>query len=158
MIVFETYIWEVSLNSGNSTGIDYSLSEGFDKFDTDITINGSVAANFTNPISIGLPQTVGADPTDMIEFLSQFGAVKTISQPQITVLSGAEAELRIADTENFVSEVTSTISGDQTSTSVSTDSVDSGFTLTIDSSWDKSTVYANINICLLYTSPSPRDA
>ncbi len=148
MIVFETYIWEVSLNSGNSTGIDYSFSESFDKFTAGIDINGGVGANFTNPVSIGLPQTIGADPADMIEFLSQFGAVKTISQPQITVLSGAEAELRIADTENFVSEVTSTISGDQTSTSVSTDSVDSGFTLTIDSSWDKSTVYANININL----------
>lgn len=148
MIVFETYIWEVSLNAGNSTGIDYSFSESFDKFSAGIDINGNVGANFTNPVSIGLPQTIGADPTDMIEFLSQFGAVKTISQPQITVLSGAEAELRIADTENFVSEVTSTISGDQTSTSVSTDSVDSGFTLTIDSSWDKSTVYANININL----------
>jgi hypothetical protein len=146
MVVFETYIWEVSLNSGNSTGIDYTMSESFDKFKTDFTINGSVGADFTNPISIGLPQTAGASPADLVEFLSQFGAVKTISQPQITMLSGANAELRIADTENYVSEVTSTISGDQTSTSVSTDSVDSGFTLTIGSQWDKSTVYANVDI------------
>lgn len=148
MVVFETYIWEVSLNSGNSTGIDYSLSESFDKFRTNFSINGSVGADFTSPISIGLPQTAGASPADLVEFLSQFGAVKTISQPQITMLSGAAAELRIADTENYVSEVTSTISGDQTSTSVSTDSVDSGFTLAIGSQWDKSTVYANVSINL----------
>ena len=150
MIVFETYIWEVSLNAGNSTGIDWDALEEFGKFGTSLAVNGSVAADFTNPISIGLPttQTIGAIPTDVIQFLSQFGAVKTISQPQITVLSGAEAELRVADTQNYVSEVSSTISGDQTTTSVSTDSVDSGFTLTIGSSWDKSTVYSNVNVNL----------
>ncbi len=150
MIVFETYIWEVSLNAGNSTGIDWDQVESFGKFNTSIGLSGSVGADFTNPVSIGLPttQTIGATPTQLLEFLSQFGAVKTISQPQITVLSGASAELRVADTENFVSEVTSTVSGDNTTTSVSTDSVDSGFTLTIGSSWDKSTVYANVDINL----------
>ncbi len=148
MIVFETYIWEVSLDANNSTGIDWDLAHKFGKFDASIGVNGSVGAGFTNPISIGLPQTVGASPADMLQFLSQFGAVKTISQPQITVLSGASAELRVADTQNYVSEVTSTVSGDQTTTSVSTDSVDSGFTLTIGSSWDRSTVYSNISISL----------
>lgn len=148
MIVFETYIWEVSLNAGNSTGIDWDAMRSFGKFNTNIAINGSIAADFTNPVSIGLPTTaaIGASPTQLIEFLSQFGAVKAISQPQITVLSGASAALRVADTQNYVSEVTSTSNANTTSTSVSTDSVDSGFTLTIGSSWDKSTVYANVNI------------
>lgn len=148
MIVYETYIWEVSLNAGNSTGIDWEKLETFDAFNASINIAGSAAADFTNPISIGLPTKSNATPSNILEFLSQFGAVKTISQPQVTVLSGASAELRVADTQNFVSEVSSTISGDQTTTSVSTDSVDSGFTLTIGSSWDKSTVYSNININL----------
>lgn len=150
MIVFETYIWEVSLNSGNSTGIDWDAIESFGDFNASIGINGTVGADFTNPISIGLPttQAIGASPTDIVEFLSQYGAVKTISQPQITVLSGSEAELRVADTENYVAEVSQTINGDNTTTSVDTDSVDSGFTLTIDSSWDKSTVYANVNVNL----------
>ncbi|MEM6811656.1 MAG: type II and III secretion system family protein [Pseudomonadota bacterium] len=150
LIVFETYIWEVSLDGGNSTGINWDAIESFGKFNASLDFSGSVAADFTNPISIGLPttQAIGATPTDLIEFLSQFGAVKAISQPQITVLSGASAQLRVADTENYVSEVSQTINGDNTTTSVSTDSVDSGFTLTIGSSWDKSTVYANVNVNL----------
>lgn len=150
MIVFETYIWEVSLNAGNSAGVDWDQIRSFGDFNTSIDFSGSVAADFTNPVSIGLPTTkaLGANPAKLLEFLSQFGAVKTISQPQITVLSGSEAELRVADTQNYVSEVSSTISGDNTTTSVSTDSVDSGFTLTIGSSWDKSTVYSNVNINL----------
>lgn len=148
MIVFETYIWEVQLESGNSTGIDWDTIESFGKFGSRIAINGSVGGDFTNPISIGLPttQAFGANPTDFVEFLSQFGAVKTISQPQITVLSGSRAELRVADTQNFVSEVTSTTNDTTTTTSVTTDTVDSGFTLAVRSSWDKSTVYANIRV------------
>jgi hypothetical protein len=148
MIVFETYIWEVSLNSGNSTGIDWSTIDTFGKFNTSFGLNGSVGADFLQPISIGLPTTqdINGTPTDLIQFLSQFGAVKTISQPQITVLSGSEAELRVADTQNYVSQIATTLDEGQSTTSVNTDSVDTGFTLTIGSSWDKATVYANVAI------------
>ena len=148
MIVFETYIWEVSLNSGNSTGIDWSKITSFGKFNTSIALNGSVGPDFTNPISIGLPTTqdITGTPNDLISFLSQFGAVKTISQPQITVLSGSKAELRVADTRNYVSQIATTLDNNQSTTSVNTDSVDTGFTLSIASSWDKATVYAGVNI------------
>jgi hypothetical protein len=149
MIVFETYIWEVSLNSGNSMGVDWFKLAQFSKFNTGISIDGSVGADFTNPISIGIPTASGefdGETGDLLEFLSQFGAVKTISQPQITVLSGSEAELRVADTQNYVSQIATTLSEGQATTSVNTDSVDTGFTLTIGSTWDKATVYANVNI------------
>ncbi len=148
MIVFETYIWEVSLNSGNSTGVDWTQLASFGKFNNSLSINGTIGADFTNPISIGLPTTqdINGTPSDILQFLSQFGAVKTISQPQITVLSGSQAELRVADTRNYVSQIATTLSEGQATTSVNTDSVDTGFTLQIGSSWDKSTVYANIDI------------
>lgn len=155
LIVFETYIWEVSLNSGNSTGVDWGTLASFGKFNTGININGSIGPNFTNPISIGIPTTKdiqGANgemtATEVFQFLSQFGAVKTISQPQITVLSGSEAKLRAADRENYVSNISETLDNNQSTTSVSTDSVDTGFTLTIKSAWDNATVYADIDISL----------
>lgn len=148
MIVFESYIWEVSLNSGNSTGIDWSQLDTLGKFNYSFGVNGSVSADFTNPISIGLPttQNIGATPSNVIQFLSRFGAVKTISQPQITLLSGSTAELRVADTNNFVSQISTTIDEGQATTSVQTDSVETGFTLGIRSSWDRATVYADIEI------------
>lgn len=150
MIVFETYIWEVQLNSGNSTGINWDQIDSFGKFSASVSLDGGVDTNFVSPVSIGLPttQSIGATPTDLVEFLSRFGAVKAISQPQISVLSGSTAQLRVAETENYVSEISTTITDNQSTTAVDTDSVDSGFTLTIDSSWDKSTVYANIQIVL----------
>lgn len=146
MIVYETYIWEVQLTAGNSAGIDWEGLDQIGKFSISAAVNGSVASDFTNPISIGLPTTGNVTPTDVLSFLSQFGAVKTISQPQITVLSGASAQMRVADTRNYVSEITSTITDTQTATSVNTSSVDSGFTLTIGSSWDKATVYTNVSV------------
>lgn len=149
LIVFEVYIWEVSLNNGNSTGIDWEGIEAFGKFATGISVPGSVGANF-NPISIGLPTTGGVTfgSDDVFQFISEYGAVKTISQPQITVLSGATASLRAADTVNYVSSLTRSIEDGETTVSTETDSVDTGFTLAIASHWDNATVYGEIDIKL----------
>ena len=148
LIVFEVYIWEVSLDNANSTGVNWSEIESFGKFSSQVTIPGSVGANF-NPISIGLPTTGdAANVSDVFEFISTFGAVKTISQPQITVLSGAEATLRAADTVNYVSSLTRSTDDGETTVSTETDSVDTGFTLSIASTWDNATVYGIIEINL----------
>ncbi len=146
LIIFEVYIWEVTLNSENSTGIDWENIDVIADFTTGISIPGGSTA--LNPISIGLPTTGGVafDGDDVLEFISTYGAVKTISQPQITVLSGAESTLRAADTSNFVSSVTRSIEDGETTVSTETDSVDTGFTLTVSSDWDNATVYSTIEL------------
>ena len=148
LIVFEVYIWEVGLNSDNATGIDWQQIDVFGKYATGINIPGGVGAGFT-PISIGLPTLSGTpafDGNDVLEFISNYGSVKTISQPQITVLSGAEATLRAADTVNYVSSLSRSVDNGEVTVSTETDSVDTGFTLTISSAWDKATIYGNIDI------------
>lgn len=151
LIVFETYIWEVSLNAGNSTGIDWEYFSNIGKFNFGLSATGSTSVDLGTPISIGLPTTGPVDLAtgDVLEFISEYGAVKTISQPQLTVLAGSEARLRIADTTNYLASVArTTTDGGTTTTSTTTDSVDSGFTLEIGSNWDNATVYGNINILL----------
>ncbi|HOO81869.1 MAG TPA: type II and III secretion system family protein [Alphaproteobacteria bacterium] len=148
LIVFEVYIWEVGLNSDNATGIDWQKIDVFGKYATGINIPGGVGAGFT-PISIGLPTVTGTpsfDGNDVLEFISNYGSVKTISQPQITVLSGSEATLRAADTVNYVSSLSRSVDNGEVTVSTETDSVDTGFTLTISSAWDKATIYGNIDI------------
>lgn len=149
LIVFEVYIWEVSLNSDNATGIDWEQIQSFGKFSTGISLTGSVGAD-SSPISIGLPTTgdVEFGTDQVLQFISNYGAVKTISQPQLTVLSGAEATLRAADTVNYVSSLSRSTDNGEVTVSTETDSVDTGFTLTISSAWDNSTIYGNINIAL----------
>lgn len=149
LIIFEVYIWEVGLDSANSTGIDWSRIGSIGKFKAGVSIPGGTAADLT-PISIGLPTegNVEFGTDDVLRFISTYGAVKTISQPQLTVLSGAEATLRVADTTNYVSSLTRTVDQGQESVSTATDSVDTGFTLTIASGWDNATVYGTISIKL----------
>lgn len=150
MIVFETYIWEVSLNNGNSAGIDWERIGHLDDFDIGISFEGTTDPSLGTPVSIGLPTkgNVSFGTDDIFKFISKYGAVKTISQPQITMLSGSSARLRVADTQNYVSEITRTSNDGVESVSTTTDSVDTGFTLNVDGSWDSSTVYGRINISL----------
>lgn len=149
LIIFETYIWEVSLNAQNSTGIDWQHIQDIGKFKTGISFSGGASADLT-PISIGLPTTenISFGTNDVLQFISDYGAVKTISQPQIAVLSGAKASLRVADTVNYVSSLERTVDNGEVSVSTQTDSVDTGFTMTIASAWDNATVYGTIEINL----------
>ena len=149
LIVFEVYIWEVALNTDNATGIDWEQIDAFGKFTAGISIPGGTGADFT-PISIGLPTTgdVAFGGDQVLQFISNYGAVKTISQPQITVLSGAEATLRAADTVNYVSSLSRSVDNGEVTVSTETDSVDTGFTLTIASAWDNATIYGSIEIAL----------
>lgn len=147
LIVFEVYIWEVALDAGNDTGINWENIDSIGKFDVSINLPGGALSE--SPVSIGLPTTQGdVGVNDVFEFISSYGAVKTISQPQITVLSGSEATLRAADTENYVSSFTRTIDDGEVAVSTEVESVDTGFTMTISSTWDKSTIYTNIEIDL----------
>lgn len=152
MIVFETYIWEVSLDSGNSTGIRWSTFDQIGRFHIGLNLAGDTSADIGTPVSIGLPTTgIGMNfgTADVFKFISSYGAVKTISQPQVTVLSGSTATLRISDKQNFVASLSKTTTdGGTTTVSTTTDSVNSGFTLTIGSNWDNATVYSNISILL----------
>jgi type II secretory pathway component GspD/PulD (secretin) len=150
LIVYEIYIWEVSLNSANSTGIDWRSAAEFGKYTFGFDISGETTLTDVTPVSIGLPTTgnVSFGPNNVFQFISQYGAVKTVSQPQLTVLSGSQASLRAADTQNYVSSLTRSVDQGEVSVSTETDSVDTGFTLTIASGWDNATVYGTIAINL----------
>lgn len=149
MIVYETYIWEVQLNSTNSAGIRWQNLADLGDFNTGISLDTNTTSISGTPITIGLPTkgNVNLATGDIFRFLSEQGAVKTISQPQLTVLSGSEANLRVAETRNYIESLSRTTDADGDETvSTTTAQVDSGFTLNIASSWDESTVYAKIEL------------
>jgi hypothetical protein len=149
LIVYETYIWEVQLDGGNSAGIRWENLADLGTFNTGISLDGGISNQVGTPITIGLPTkgNVNLASGDIFRFISEQGAVKTISQPQLAVLSGSEATLRVAETRNYIESLTrSTDSDGDETVSTTTAQVDSGFELTIDSSWDQSTVYASIEL------------
>lgn len=149
LIVYETYIWEVQLDSANSSGIRWSAFADFGAVKSGITLDGGISNQVGTPVTIGLPTkgNVNLGTGDIFRFISEQGAVKTISQPQLTVLSGSEASLSVVETRNYIESLTRSTDADGDETiSTTTAQVDSGFTLTIDSSWDQSTVYASIEL------------
>jgi len=149
MIVYETYIWEVQLGSANSAGIRWEKLADFGNFNTGISVDTNVSGVSGTPITIGLPTkgNINLATGDILRFLTEQGAVKTISQPQVTVLSGSSASLRVAETRNYIESLSRATDADGDETvSTSTAQVDSGFTLDIASSWDNSTVYATIEL------------
>ena len=149
LIVYEIYIWEVQLETANSAGIKWDQLADLGTFNTGVSLDGGLSSQVGNPITIGLPTkgNVNLADGDILKFISEQGAVKTISQPQLAVLSGSEATLRVAETRNYIESLSRSTDDDGDETiSTSTAQVDTGFTLTIDSSWDKSTVYANIEL------------
>lgn len=150
LITYEVYIWEVSLDTSNAFGIDWQELSTLGKFNLGVDLPDP--SGISNPITIGLPTTDTITGefavSKFLQFLSTYGAVKTISQPQITMLSGSSATLRAADTRNYVSSLSRTQDDGTITTSTETDSVDTGFTMTISSSWDNSTIYGDVEIDL----------
>jgi len=140
LIVFETNIWEVTLNEKNHNGINWNqLQEDSNIEDLN---NSSNISSYTGS---------GNFSTDNIrKFIAERGDVKTISQPQITVLSGSSASLSISQKENFVSGISRTlgVNGRGDTLSTQTGTVNTGLTMTINSAWDHSTVYGDLNIVL----------
>lgn len=153
LIIFETHIWEVNLSNENRTGIDWSgLFNNVGNFNIDITLPGGAPTGVATPISITPTYTGNSDITSegVLEFISEHGTVKTVSQPQLTVLSGSSASLEVQQNENFVSGIsrsTNATTGVDT-VSTTTETVETGLLMTVTSAWDRSTVYGTLDIQL----------
>jgi len=154
LIIFETNIWEVALNNENRTGIEWNAL--FEKVGGNLTFGlalpGGVPGS-SSPITITPAYTgSGNFSTDaVLSFISSRGSVKTISQPQITLLSGSKAAFAVSKKQNFVSGLTRTppVPPAVTETvSTTTSTVTTGLNMTVTSAWDQSTVYGDVKISL----------
>lgn len=147
LIVFETQIWEVNLSNQHQTGVDWSAFS-IDAGDVALNLTRDGSPTIASAFGIGAAYTSGDLTFDgVLDFLSTQGAVKTVSQPQITVLSGSEATMRIGNSRQYISEVTSNEGfTDDDNLSVETSTLETGLTIKIASAWDNSTVYGNLEI------------
>ncbi|HEY1096864.1 MAG TPA: hypothetical protein VGF14_06445, partial [Alphaproteobacteria bacterium] len=160
LIVFETQIWEVTLNNGNNTGIRWEALDvtNLPGNSSNTITNGNLGLNagttspdIANAVTGGIRYLSGdLNMNVVLNFLSTQGAVKTISQPQITVLSGSTAKLRVGNSQKYISTITRTAglnaSGDNLS--LTTDTLETGLNMEINSAWDNATVYGNLKLDL----------
>lgn len=147
LIIFETQIWEVNLSNNHQTGIDWDAFD-FALGNVDVNLTRDASPTIAGAFGVGAAYTSGDLTFDgVLQFLATQGAVKTVSQPQITVLSGSEATMRIGNSRQYISEVTSNEGfTDDDNLSVETSTLETGLTINIASAWDNSTVYGNLEI------------
>ncbi|MBI3440488.1 MAG: hypothetical protein HY052_01580, partial [Proteobacteria bacterium] len=159
LIVFETNIWEVTLDNANRTGIDWSaLFNHLGNFSINAVLPGGSGSTIKTgpgaPVAITPSYANGSGSvtsTMVLDFISSRGNVKTISQPQITLLSGAKAAFSVQQKQNFIKSTTTTPCSPTPCTPTvtpNTDTVTTGLQMTVSSAWDQSTVYGDLSITL----------
>lgn len=149
MIVYEIQIWEVELTDAHQTGIDW---DDFTFTDGDFIANLVRDGSPSIAGAVGIGAQITSDhltANGVLNFLQTQGAVKTISQPQLTVLSGSKAKLRVGNKRDYVSQITRTVGvSSNDNVSVTTSKLETGLELEIGSAWSDGTVYGNLKILL----------
>ncbi len=167
LVVLQMYIWEVTLNKENSEGINWNylkvgkVGPGIEKTDFSALTNLTSVAGSAGSVSLGAITTGAINASAMIGFLSTQGQLQTISNPQITFVSGSSAELKVGGTLRYISQVGQLVSqtnvsgtnGAQPTTgvgtnTVNTDSIDTGLTIDVAGSYENGIVFANFDLAL----------
>lgn len=161
LVVLQLYIWEVTLNKENSEGINWNylklgrVGPGIEKTDFSALSNLTSVAGGAGAVSLGAVTTGALNASALAGFLSTQGRLQTISNPQITFVSGSSAELKVGGTQRYISQVgtaTSNVSGTTSNTTgtstVNTDSIDTGLTIDVAGSYENGIVFANFDLAL----------
>ena len=175
LVVLQLYIWEVTLNKENGTGINWSqfnlsnIGPGADKLALAGTSALTSLANTSGSFSIGAVTHGRLNSSSVLSFLATQGRVQTISNPQLTFISGTSASLKVGGKQRYISQVgqyvsaTNNTSGNSTTSTtnsstsaagsaatntVSTDSIDTGLNVDVNGTYENGVVVASLNLDL----------
>ena len=156
LVVMQLYIWEVVLDGDRGAGINWK-SFSLDEFGGNkqkLLLSGLTGfSSLTTPgVSLGAKLTGRVDAESVFQFLSTQGQVQTISNPQLTFVSGSNAEFRVGGKRRYISEVgaDSSPSGTSSSTTstntVSTDSIDTGLKVNLGGTFESGIISAVMDL------------
>jgi Flp pilus assembly secretin CpaC len=161
LVVLQMYIWEVTLDSDKATGINWSSMKfpAFGGASQNAVLSSVNAASTVTSggISLGAVMSGKVDATVIAAFLSTQGVVQTVSNPQLTFVSGSSAEFSVGGKRRFVSQVgqlvASNVSGSTTngssgigSNTVQTDEIKTGLTVTAKGAFENGVVFADLTL------------
>jgi len=162
LVVMQLYIWEVVLEKDRAAGINWSAFK-FDKFGgalQNVVISGLTGfSTLTSPgVSLGAKMSGHVDAESVAKFLATQGQVQTVSNPQLTFISGSNAEFRVGGEQRYISQVgqltSSNVSGSNTTNAgigtntVSTDSLETGLTVTMSGAYEYGGIIASLDLSL----------
>jgi len=134
-VVIEAKIIEVVLSEGHQTGIDWDsvLGSGIG-LTGNLTPSGQLWSK-ANGWDRFLDSVILNDTTwsVVLHAFETYGDVRLVSNPKIHVLNGRGALINVTENSEYVSEVTTTVSGDSgaMSTSVTTTEISEGLSLAV---------------------------
>lgn len=155
LIVLQFYIWEVTLNRDSAQGINWTtftstLKEPY----LSLTNNLNSLATTTGSVSLGAVTTGTISASAIASFIATKGRVQTISNPQVTFVSGSGASLKVGGTQKYISQVgssssnTSGTSSTTSSNTISTEEIETGLALNVVGSYENGVVFANLDLSL----------
>lgn len=84
----------------------------------------------------------------LVEFLRSQGNVRAISQPRIALVSGSRGSLRLGQSTTYVAKIGSNVGANVNQVTVETETVNTGFELTLFGEEHEGTIYTRINLSL----------
>ncbi|MFY9288729.1 MAG: hypothetical protein WAO98_09550 [Alphaproteobacteria bacterium] len=168
LVVMQLYIWEVTLNKENSQGINWTTFKlgriGPEEALTNLSSLSrlTAVAGTAGAVSLGAVTSGRININALAGFLSTQGRLQTISNPQVTFVSGSSAELKVGGTQRYISQVGQLVSATNVSgttnpnstsgvgsNTVNTDSIDTGLTVNVAGSYENGVVFANLDLTLI---------
>jgi len=165
LVVIQMYIWEVSLDSQAAAGINWKdltipqIGGNLDKVALNSTSEALSAV--TGGVSMGAVLSGKISAQLVANFLSTQGAVQTLSNPQLTFVSGSSAEFRVGGTRSYVSSVgqlTNTTTPSSTSAAgstagvgtntVSTDKIETGLKINVNGSYESGVIFSTMSVAI----------
>lgn len=155
MLLYDVHVFEVELNDGLDKGIQWnklgwgnSRTGSITKPDVTASLD---ASSSSGTAAYGLGATIVGPRFSLgllMEFLQSQGSVRSVSQPRIALMSGSRGSMRVGQTTNYVAKVGSNIGNSINQTSVETQTLLTGFELTLFGEEHDGTIYTRININL----------
>lgn len=159
LVVMQLYIWEVTLDKDKGTGINWeNFSFGtMGGREQTMALSGLTSfSSLASPgVSLGATFAGRVDAKAMLKFLSRQGQVQTISSPQLTFVSGSNAEFRVGGKQRYISQVgtlnnsvASSTTASSNNNTVSTDSLDTGLTVEVNGTYEGGVITAMLDLAL----------
>lgn len=170
LLVYDTHVFQIDLNDGLSTGINWNqLNRVSNSGLTGLSGagTGAVTGAGTSMLPAGAVGTalaatgvattgavtlgIAADKLSigmLVNFLSSQGTVKSLSSPQITMLSGSKGSLRVGKTITFVSKVGSNTTTGISQVTTETTALRTGLSLQLQGDVFDKTVFTRVNLTI----------
>ncbi|MGE3624362.1 MAG: type II secretion system protein GspD, partial [Bdellovibrionales bacterium] len=162
LVVLQLYIWEVQLNKENAEGINWNSLKvgriGGNTQDLQLSAPASTFPAVAGGATFGAVTAGRISANIVASFLSTQGRVQTVSNPQITFVSGSSAQFVVGGQTNYISSIgqlvtASNVSGTGGTTTsgvgtntVATASISTGLSIGVSGAYENGVVFANFNL------------